>query len=73
MIFSISAVAADESAASLPIDSATTENPLPYCPARAASMDAFNASSSVWEEISSIVFRIPEIFWDCASSAAIFV
>ncbi len=65
IIPSISVAADDESAASFPMDSATTAKPFPCSPARAASMDAFNESRPVSKEISVIVFNIPKIFWDC--------
>ena len=67
------------------ICSATTANPLPASPARAASIDAFNANRLVWLEISSIVpvssFTIAKSFLksckvisiSCDSAAILFV
>ena len=43
------------SSAKEPISEATTANPFPASPARAASMEAFNANRFVWSAISSIV------------------
>lgn len=40
---------------------ATTANPAPLDPARAASTEAFSASKLVWKAIPSMSFRILEI------------
>ena len=47
------------SSAKEPISEATTANPFPASPARAASMEAFNANRFVWSAISSIVLMMP--------------
>ena len=53
--------ASAESLASALISSATTANPLPLCPALAASMEALRDRRLVWEAISSMVLAMPEI------------
>ncbi len=56
-----SSVATDVWSASFRTSSATTANPLPCSPARAASIDAFKASRLVCSEISVMVPTIPSI------------
>ena len=51
--------------------SATTANPMPASPARAASTAAFNARMLVWNAISSIVLMILPTRWLESSMAAI--
>ena len=53
-----------DSSASLRTSSATTANPLPCSPARAASIAAFNASKLVCSVISVITFEIDSISVD---------
>ena len=55
VIFSVSTLVRSDNSR---ISSATTANPLPASPALAASIDAFNASKFVWDEIAKIVFVI---------------
>src|ERR1017187_3586343 len=43
--------------------SATTLNPAPASPARAASTAAFNARILVWKAMSSMVFKTPATWW----------
>ncbi len=57
----ISPVAFDVFSASLRTSSATTANPLPCSPARAASMAAFSARRFVWSAMSSITVTISPI------------
>ena len=58
----ISFAAAELLCARLRTSSATTANPRPCSPARAASTAAFNANRFVWKAISSIILIIPAIF-----------
>ena len=53
-MFSVSVRVRSES---VRISSATTAKPLPASPARALSIEAFNANKLVWEEISKIVLE----------------
>ena len=55
--------ASAERCARLRTSSATTANPMPASPARAASTAAFSARMLVWNAISSIVRMIFETFW----------
>jgi hypothetical protein len=51
---------------------ATTANPFPWTPARAASTDALSASIFVWKAISSMtfmMFEMPEEAWFISSRA----
>jgi hypothetical protein len=61
MSWVISLAASDDRWASLPTSSATTANPLPCAPARAASMAAFRDSRLVCSAISVITVMISEI------------
>ena len=61
MIVRISPVELVDFSASLRTSSATTANPRPCSPARAASMAAFNANRFVWDAISSMVWMIVPI------------
>ena len=64
--WSISTTFSADCFARLAICSATTANPFPASPALAASIEAFNASKSVWSAISLIRFAASLIF--CADS-----
>ena len=48
--------------------SATTANPLPCSPARAASIEAFNANKLVWSEISVMACKVLVTALLCSSS-----
>ncbi|MNR09486.1 hypothetical protein D3C85_1256880 [compost metagenome] len=57
-----SAAAAPVCMDSLRTSSATTANPLPAAPARAASIEALSASMLVWRAIPAIIAFAPTIF-----------
>ena len=57
--FLVEFAALELSSASFPISSATTANPFPASPARAASMEALSDRRFVWSAISSIVCMMP--------------
>ncbi|OPY62283.1 MAG: hypothetical protein A4E57_04029 [Syntrophorhabdaceae bacterium PtaU1.Bin034] len=64
MVTPISFVAPAVRSASFLTSSATTANPLPCSPARAASIAAFNASRFVWSAMSFIMAAISPIWFD---------